>query len=632
MHPLTSRVHIAGCLLAITLCLNPVASIAAEPADSSYSLSNNGADARSFGKWYSRFCSALAKNDKREVARFIDSPLRVHIGGDYDSYTAETSPDQSNRYTKESLLPAYDKVFPKRLRQRLITAWKNEFWDRDQGIALANGLVWFDVRSGKNGPIYKLKTINDVPPDIDGILAELKAAEKIGDNKKISSLYSKLAAAYDDEWRCYASCRTDHSRKAAEEKSIRAYQKAISLRTGALEKSPEQARDMCLLADFLIDKPDKNGTAEELYLKSLALQRSLLPPQSPSIAETVKKLETYYKDMPAKKLALRKGDLNRKELALTTKEQQLKSKPSTKLLSDLVSDYIQAGDTYIDLSRKADALKSYKRAYELWKGLKSPDGTLASDLMAPLVALEMPDDAERISSNIKDPYWQTDARKNLIFALARHGKQERANALLEQELEERDRCLPDSTKVKYIEVLIIENRLDEALERTKDWQKHSESFLEADLYDFEARIEKALGNLEAAEKAYQHLVEILKPDRGSKDPTPFKNELATIYLKEKKYAEAQKLADAVITELSKTGKKTTLLGNAFAIKARALAATSPAQADQFYKEAISIKTSAQGEDDLSVKQLKEEFASFAARSWKSQARSHSHRSWSIRVS
>ncbi len=56
-----------------------------------------------------------------------------------------------------------------------------------------------------------------------------------------------------------------------------------------------------------------------------------------------------------------------------------------------------------------------------------------------------------------------------------------------------------------------------------------------------------------------------------------------------------------------------MLGDAFAVKARALAATTPAQADKYYQQAIAIKTSAQGEDDSSVKQLKEEFASFAAR-------------------
>ena len=603
----------ASCLLAICLCAFPEGAFAVEPADSTYDIGGaSGGDSASFAKWYAAFKKAVQKNDKQTVAKFVTFPLSVNWGSEPDPYTGVEGSEHSTDYTLKSFLSNYDRIFSKSLRDYLINAWKSDFWDRDQGICLGNGGVWFDAQG--NPPTYKVKTINGdaVPPSIDAILTQIKTAAKNGKSNQLANLYSSLGEAYDKTWRCLGSDRRKVEETALRQKAEEAYRKAISLRTGTQAQGAEQAKDYRMLADNLCLQEGRAGQAEDFYTKALALQQHILPPQSPALSYTVKTLIEYYDDMPAKKLALLKCDLPRQQLAIRAKEKLLGTKTTNKQLKDLVADYMHIGGAYETLGRRADAQTVYKKAYVLWKKLRPVDENIACDLLAPLVDQDMIAEAKKINANLQDYWFRPIGTKNLIFALARHGRIAESDALLNPALKEIKDSSYRRPMADYVEVYIIEKRLDKALaladsavEECKDDTGFDVALQE------KGKVDELLGHYAEAEKSYADAIAYLT-GRFPNDPPNLKLRiaLAEIYLKEKKFPQAEKTADEIVAYLAKSGKKTASLGDAISVQAKSLATRSPEKADKCFRDAIDIKSTAQGSKDKSVVDLMEAYAAF----------------------
>src|SRR5262249_41934821 len=124
-------------------------------------------------------------------------------------------------------------------------------------------------------------------------------------------------------------------------------------------------------------------------------------------------------------------------------------------------------------------------------------------------------------------------------------------------------------------------------------------------------VEALLGHDAEAEKAYTDALAFMT-ERYPNDPPNLKlrSALAKIYLKEKKFPQAEKIADEIIAYLANSGKKTASLGDAISVKARSLATRFPEKADKCFQEAIDIKTKAQGSNDKSVVDLMEAYAAF----------------------
>lgn len=601
-----------GAIVALMVCgLTQIASIAAEPPGLDYDISGaSGGSAQKFGKWYQSFKVALQKNDKPALAKMVSNELRVFPGSDFDEYTGKQNRQKGRSYTRKSFLKNYDQIMTPSLRHRLIDAWKSEFWDRDQGICLSHGDVWFDPQN--NGNNYVIKTINSIfPIDIETELAKIKLEETQTptNSLKLANLYSGLAQAYSDRIRSYSRQRQAVEKPALAKREEECFNKAISLRTACGKyKTAEQAKDLRLLADFL-NECDRSSEAEETYNKALALQREVLPPQAPALAYTISKISEFYTNYPVKRKALLNEDLPRRLLCIQIKEKALKSKSSNEKTKELATDFYDLSTTYLDLGRKTEASLAIGKAYSLVCHIHPIDQNLASDIAPRLAALGKTREALLLFEKITDIGTSSSTARTLANALAKSGKYKEAESIMTPRIDEIKQNSYGVGLPEFVEVYIIEKKLDKALELADlAIQKCRGSACHHHALQSKGHVESALGHFEKAEKLYKEAFEEFTSSYpNDPEPSDLLEELVKIYIKEGKFADADKTNDRLMIQL-KPQHDSIIYTNALLEKSFILAGLNSRNAKDTFEKALAQKTKLEGLDAKAIEKLKSEFS------------------------
>lgn len=605
----------AICFLALCVFINcSKSSAAAEPANSDYQIGGgSGAVPEKFAKWHACLKKALQKNDKMAIAKMVADPLVVYSGGDYDDYLEKEIPQKSRTYNQNGFLKNYDCIFTRAVRDRLLDAWKSEFWDRDQGVCLATGAVWIDVLN--DGAAYKIKVLNYgvIGEDIDEILEKIKSAEtaKI-DSGKIADLYNLLGLTYDHSIRGMDSERGKTEGPDLKKKAEAAYKKAISLRTGAASKSEAQARSYRLLADNLISQGEKTQGGEDAYLKALAIQQAILPPQSKATAATLSHLKSIYADAPLKLKSVLKTDLPGREASIKELEKALSTKASNQKLTDLSQGFIDLGDLYEALDRQSDAQKSYDKAYEIWKKMPSKNEVLSCNLLKVIAERGNLSEAKKVCSTIKDFGNLDMAKKSMIFGFAKSGNYAEAEKLMQPRLAELESSGYGSLMKDYVDVYIIEKKLDKALALAELAIAKDKSGYKS--VEMKAKVEALLGQNKEAEKCYQDALDMHDKSYPNDPPAlEIESKLAEIYFKNANYGKALELCNKILAAHGQGDNLSVKYADALGLKAQVLAQESNSSAAKVFRQALEIKTKLQGPGDKSVLELKTAYDKFLSK-------------------
>ena len=596
------------CLLAIYLCTFSQSALAAEPPDSNYQIQGgSGGDVASFSSWYREFKIAVQKNDKSSIAKMINYPLSVYWGGEFDNYTGKATKAVEKNYSQKTFLANYDRIFSRSLKNRLLNAWKSEFWDRDQGVCLGSGVVWFEVDSEKKPTEYRIKTINYslVPPDTEAIFQQIKTAERnTAPASQIANLYGKLADAYERAW----TPDKDRAAKLAfQKKGEEAYRKAISLRSGALATGADQAKDYRLLADNLAEQNRRNE-AFDMYMKALAMQVKVLPASSDAISKTMDELQSIVADIPGRNKEFHQMRVLHELAGIKERERQLQAKSNKNKIKELSSKYKLLGDSYKTLGQQADAINAYNKSMSYLNKVKPSDDFLTSDLLEAYVAAGQLDLGKKLYKQIRDPDTRTSAGRALALAYGKKGMASESDKYMDpriNEIKEGGYSLYFEL-AKYIDIYAESKRYDKGI-ALADWciTKGKDDTGYDKCLVAKARIETILEHYSTAEDCYQKALKYLS-DRYPTDPPrlDYKYELSRTLLLEKKYSEGLKVIDEVISYLKKNGRTE---GNEYAdrlvIKAQLLAGLKDPQTEKMFQEAIALKTRTCGSNDKSVKEL-----------------------------